>query len=77
MESPLGPLFANYYKSFAENKIVPSFQDKHMLTYCRFVDDIFIIAKSYYVVVELRANFKENCVLKFKCKGKKTKTLLS
>lgn len=42
MGSPLGPLFANFYMANLENNILKE-TDSKPLTYCRYVDDIFIV----------------------------------
>ena len=75
MGSALGPVFANYYMSNLENKMLPSFQSKHPITYCRYVDDIFVIAPNYAVLEELRLTLEKNSVLEFTFEIEKNKKL--
>ena len=42
MGSPLGPLLANFYMANLENNILRTSNFKP-LTYCRYVDDIFLV----------------------------------
>ena len=65
MESALGPVFANYYISSVENKILAAFKNEHQITYFRYVDDIFVIAANYDVLEQLRKLFENKSCLKF------------
>jgi hypothetical protein len=45
MGSPLGPLLANFFMSYIEEKAAPLIR-KHAVHYTRYVDDTFILARS-------------------------------
>ena len=64
MGSPLGPLFANFYMSNLENKVLPEWNDKPKV-YCRYVDDIFLAVDSESQILSLKTKFENNSVLKF------------
>ena len=64
MGSPLGPLFANFYMCFIENKalsdatLAPS-------TYCRYVDDIFVEVRNQEHLRSVIASLEKHSVLRY------------
>ena len=63
MGSPLGPMFANFYMSEIEERSKEMI--KEMKIYCRYVDDIFIVASKYDDIEKMRRVLKNNSVLNF------------
>jgi hypothetical protein len=64
MGSPLGPLFANFYMSNLENKVLPTWDDKPIV-YCRYVDDIFLVINDLSHILKLKEKFEEESILRF------------
>ena len=48
-----------------ENKIFDTGPSINPTIYCRYVDDMFIIAENLSKILRLKQIFKKNCVLKF------------
>ncbi|KAF2348661.1 Reverse transcriptase domain, partial [Trinorchestia longiramus] len=65
MGSPLGVTMANFYMTALENKILESSTDVKPHTYCRYVDDCFIVTDNIQSLEELKNSFERNSVLKF------------
>ena len=65
MGSPLGFTFANFYMSHLENNILDNNPTIKPTTYCRYVDDIFVITKDTESLLILKPEFERNSVLKF------------
>ena len=64
MGSPLGPLFANFYMCFIENKTL-SETSPAPSTYCRYVDDIFVEVQDGEHLQKVIAGLEANSVLRF------------
>ena len=64
MGSPLAPTFAEFYMCNLENAVLDDGQLKPS-TYCRYVDDIFVVVRDKEHLDELRTNFENNSVLNF------------
>ena len=64
MGSPLGTSFADFYMGHLEETFL---KDSNILpiVYCRYVDDIFILAKEEQHVIKIKETFENNSVLKF------------
>lgn len=76
MGSPLGPLFADYYMSKLENSILSQVPPQHTpLTYCRYVDDIFLIVPSCQTLDYLKTQFEKESILHFTYEIEKNKQL--
>ena len=65
MGTPLGPTFANFYMCHIENKIFYTCPSMKPTTYCRYVNDIFVIAENFSKIMRLKEIFEKNSVLKF------------
>ena len=66
MGSPLGPLFANFYMGEIETKILNELDEEEKpLLYCRYVDDVFVMVKSYASLINLKSKFESESVLSF------------
>ena len=66
MGSPLGPLFAEFYMSSIESKVLPSLpEERRPFTYCRYVDDIFVLVRDIGIVESLKSIFEAESVLTF------------
>ena len=64
MGSPLGPVFANFYMGYLENKVFKEKENKPSI-YVRYVDDIFLQIDSVEQLINLKQLFQENSKLKF------------
>ena len=64
MGSPLGPLFANIYMAYLENRIFSTHNSKPHL-YARYMDDIFIQTENIDELLKIKQLFEQNSVLKF------------
>ena len=64
MGSPLGPVFANFYMGFLENKVFKEKKNKPSI-YVRYVDDIFLQIESVEHLIKLKQLFEDNSKLKF------------
>ena len=66
MGSPLGPIFANFYMSDLEARVLKGIdlQNKPLL-YLRYVDDIIIIVQEEQHLYDLKENFEKESVLRF------------
>ncbi|KAF2348952.1 Reverse transcriptase domain, partial [Trinorchestia longiramus] len=58
MGSPLGVTMANFYMTALENKILESSTDMKPHTYCRYVDDCFIVIDNIQSLEELKNSFE-------------------
>ena len=65
MGSPLVVTFANFYMSHLENNILDNNPTVKSTTYCRYVDDIFVITKDPESLLVLKTEFERNSVVKF------------
>ena len=65
MGSPLGVTFANFYMCHIENSIFDSEPEFKPTTYCRYIDDIFIITDSIDNLLKLKQSFEETSILTF------------
>ncbi|XP_068214396.1 uncharacterized protein [Palaemon carinicauda] len=63
MGSPLGVLFANFYKGVVEKRVFS--QVECPLDYFRYIDDTFVKATSTEAIENLRRTFEDNSVLHF------------
>lgn len=64
MGSPLGPTFSEYYMCDLENKVLSNEQLKPA-TYCRYVDDIFVVVRDEGHLQELQQQMQHESVLTF------------
>ena len=64
MGSPLGVLFADFYMGVLERRVMEN-EDIRPLTYCRYIDDIFVEVKSLHNLQELKAEFERFSPLNF------------
>jgi len=64
MGSALGSLFANFYMCHIENSTLNDHAIKP-LTYCRYVDDIYIVARDIEHIKQLQLRLQNNSVLSF------------
>ena len=64
MGSPLGPLFANFYMTALEDKILSDPQVAPNL-YCRYVDDVFVDVRNVEHLHQIIQAMETNSVLKF------------
>jgi hypothetical protein len=64
MGSPLGPLFANFYMSNLENKVLPKWAEKPTV-YCRYIDDIFLVINDLNHILKLKEKFEKESCLRF------------
>ena len=64
MGSPLGCTFANFYMCDLENRILADPAIKP-LTYCRYVDDTFVVVRNHDHLTLLRTAMERSSVLKF------------
>ena len=64
MGSPLGPLYANFYMSMLENKIIPNLK-KPPILYLRYVDDTLLLLDNFEQLYDMIDRFKQNSVLNF------------
>jgi hypothetical protein len=74
MGSPLGPTFANYYMCHLENGAFRTLQTKPV-TYCRYVDDCFLVINNFSELQSLKSYFEANSVLTFTYEIETCKTL--
>ena len=65
MGSCLGPTLEDFYIFNLENKIFKSQQNLTRKIYCRYVDDIFVLAKHIYQVPNLRHALISNSASNF------------
>ena len=63
MGSPLGPSFANFYMGDLEDRLFKIIKKPKM--YCRYIDDIFILADNINEIHCLKETFENFSVLKF------------
>ena len=63
MGSPLGPTFANFYLGDIEEKIFKITEKPKI--YCRYIDDIFLLANNIDEIHKLKEIFEKTSVLKF------------
>ena len=64
MGSCLGPTFANFYMAHLENSVLED-ADVKPSTYCRYVDDIFVVVRNEDHLKNLKASMEQNSVLHF------------
>ena len=64
MGSCLGPTFANFYMAHLENKVLSNIDIKPT-TYCRYVDDIYVVVRNEDHLKKLQLAIQDNSVLKF------------
>ena len=64
MGSPLGPLFANFYMGHMEENILRKMVNPPT-TYCRYVDDVFVVVQDEQQLRMMKETFEANSVLKF------------
>ena len=64
MGSPLGPTFADFYMCQLENKVLEN-SDLCPTTYCRYVDDIFMVVRHELHLQQLKNEMENQSVLKF------------
>lgn len=64
MGSPLGPTYANFYMCDLENKVIHNASEKPK-TYCRYVDDIFVVVRNEEQLRKLKQDMEEASILKF------------
>ena len=65
MGSPLGPTFSNFYMGNLEKILFEKKTINKPMIYCRYVDDIFILAQDEKEILDLKNNFEKFSVLKF------------
>ena len=65
MGSSVGVTFANFYMFHIENSILDSEPEFKPTTYCRYIDDIFIITDSIDNLLKLKQLFEETSILAF------------
>lgn len=64
MGSPLGPLFANFYMSEIEKRVLAD-QNLAPNIYCRYVDDVFVDVRDEDHLKQLITAMEQNSVLRF------------
>ena len=64
MGSPLGPLFANFYMSHIEEKILTN-PDIAPHIYCRYVDDVFVDVRNVEHLQQIIEAMQQNSILRF------------
>jgi len=64
MGSPLGVAFANFYMCNVENQVLLN-QNIAPNTYCRYVDDIFVVVRDENHLMQLKTAMEHRSVLKF------------
>jgi hypothetical protein len=64
MGSPLGVAFANFYMCHIENSVLSNTEAKPS-TYCRYVDDCYVVVRSPDQLEKLRQELEANSVLRF------------
>ena len=64
MGSPLGPAFANFYMGSLEERVLDDL-DTRPLTYCRYVDDIYLVVKNEQHLENIKRKMTENSSLTF------------
>ena len=62
MGSPLGPTFSNFYMCDLENRVLSN-ADLKRSTYCRYVDDIYVVVRNEEHLIEIK-NEMENNILR-------------
>ena len=73
MGSPLGPLFANFYMGIVEKRVFSSTPPPS--TYCRYIDDTFVVVQNREEIDKLIKEFERNSVLTFTTEHSKTGVL--
>lgn len=64
MGNPLGPTFSEFYMCDLENKVLNNEQLKPA-TYCRYVDDVFVVVRNEGHLKELQQQMQSESVLTF------------
>ena len=64
MGSPLGPTFADFYMCDLENKVLQD-QNIRPTTYCRYVDDIYVVVRDEDHLNELKNELQRASVVQF------------
>ena len=64
MGSPLGPTFANYYMTHIENQVLED-PEIRPHTYCRYVDDIYLVVRNEQHLLDLKSRMEAASVLSF------------
>jgi hypothetical protein len=64
MGSPLGPTFAEYYMCNVENNVLADDNLKPS-TYCRYVDDIYVVVRNEDHLIQLKNKMQDESVLNF------------
>ena len=65
MGTPLGPMLANVYMCHLENNCFQNCPQLKPPTYCRYIDDIFIVIDNFKQLENLKSNFEEYSKLSF------------
>jgi hypothetical protein len=65
MGTPLGPTFANYYMCNLENTVFANNPSLKPPTYCRYVDDIFMVLDNFHQLTTIKTAFETCSVLNF------------
>jgi hypothetical protein len=64
MGSPLGVCFANFYMCHIENQVLAEMNTRPT-TYCRYIDDCYIVTENEEQLDELKQKLEERSVLRF------------
>ena len=75
MGCALGPSFANFYMGHLENNLFAENTEFNHITYCRYVDNIFLIVNSTQKIGKLKSLSERNSVLSFTYEIEKNKNL--
>ena len=75
MGSCFAQTLADFYMCHLENKILKAQPDLKPTIYCRYVEDIFVLARNIDQVLKLRHSFINNSVLNFTYELEKSKKL--
>ena len=65
MGTPLGPMLANFYMYHLENNCFQNCPQIKPPTYCRYIDDIFVVIDNFKLLENLKSYFKEHSKLSF------------
>ena len=65
MGSPLGVTFANYYMCHIENTVLDAEPSYKPTTYCRYIDDIFIITHNLDNLIKLKEAFEAISIVNY------------
>ena len=68
MGSPLSCTFANYYMCHIENEVLASLNEDKPTTYCRYVDDIFVVVRNEEHLNLIKQKLELASVLEFTTK---------